>query len=167
MHDIGALIWVIIVIAGVISSIYRSARNARRAAAEGQQAPPSRPVRTQPRYVRPVPPPPWPRGAVPPPAIPPAAGAVPAMPPIATAPPVQRPARVPQTPRAVTVPVTPPAAQHPQSVAHPQPQAGVLRGLFEDRKGLVRAVVAAEVLGPPLALREQSIWSPLHNEPSI
>ncbi|MDQ2871990.1 MAG: hypothetical protein M3R35_02545 [Candidatus Eremiobacteraeota bacterium] len=32
--------------------------------------------------------------------------------------------------------------------------AGVLGGLFEDGNSLVRAVVAAEVLGEPIALRE-------------
>lgn len=44
--------------------------------------------------------------------------------------------------------------------------AGVLSGLFEDGKGLLRAVVAAEVLAPPLSLREQSNWSPPPNAPS-
>jgi hypothetical protein len=38
-------------------------------------------------------------------------------------------------------------------------RAGGLRGLFEDGNSLVRAVIAAEVLGPPVALREQSHWS--------
>jgi hypothetical protein len=47
----------------------------------------------------------------------------------------------------------------------PRP-TGVLSGLFEDGKGLLRAVVAAEVLAPPLMLREQSNWSPPPNAPS-
>jgi len=44
---------------------------------------------------------------------------------------------------------------------------GGLVPLFEDGKSIVRALVAAEVLGPPVALREPSIWSLRPNEPSI
>ncbi|MDQ2663773.1 MAG: hypothetical protein M3Y18_07050, partial [Candidatus Eremiobacteraeota bacterium] len=47
----------------------------------------------------------------------------------------------------------------------PRP-TGLLSGLFESGKGLLRAVVAAEVLAPPLTLREQSNWSPPPNAPS-
>ena len=62
---------------------------------------------------------------------------------------------------------TPPPASPPVPPPHPVPHGtSAFRGMFE-RGNLVRAVVAAEVLGPPKALQEQSIWSPRHSEPSI
>ena len=48
------------------------------------------------------------------------------------------------------VPVTPRRAAPPEAVVRPGP----LDGLFEDGRSLVRAVVAAEVFGPPVALRK-------------
>jgi hypothetical protein len=44
---------------------------------------------------------------------------------------------------------------------------GLLGGMFEGKASLVRAIVAAEVLGKPKALQEQSLWSPRHSEPSM
>ena len=90
---------------------------------------------------------------------------------------------MPASPPAVQVPVAPAVAAPPIVVASPKPRVKapkapaapmpppahgtpVFRGMFE-RGALVRAVVAAEVLGPPKALQEQSIWSPRHSEPSI
>ncbi|MBV8364382.1 MAG: hypothetical protein JO193_07445 [Candidatus Eremiobacteraeota bacterium] len=35
---------------------------------------------------------------------------------------------------------------------------GPLQGLFEGGNSLVRAVVAAELLSPPLSLRENAYW---------
>lgn len=56
---------------------------------------------------------------------------------------------VPQVPPA-RVPVAPRRAAPPEIVVRPGP----LDGLFEDGRSLVRAVVAAEVFGPPVALRK-------------
>lgn len=61
----------------------------------------------------------------------------------------------------------PAAATLSTAVAHPQQSDGGLLPLFEDGKSLIRAIVAAEVLGPPVALREPSPWSPPPNERSI
>lgn len=47
------------------------------------------------------------------------------------------------------------------------PRRGQIRLQFEERGTWVRALIAAEVLGPPLSLREQRFWSQPHNEPSI
>ena len=62
----------------------------------------------------------------------------------------------------------PPQAQRPQQpklTAHDREEArahvassGPLSGLFEDGNSLLRAVVAAELLGPPVALRENPLW---------
>jgi hypothetical protein len=54
-------------------------------------------------------------------------------------------------------------------------QGSVLQGMFEDGNSLLRAVIAAEVLGPPVALRqtyersaeEPHFWKQQPNEPSI
>ncbi len=53
----------------------------------------------------------------------------------------------------------------PAQTAHDKEEAraaarmsGPLGGLFEDGNSLVRAVVAAELLGPPIALRENQLW---------
>jgi hypothetical protein len=67
-------------------------------------------------------------------------------------------------PRAVAAqPPAPPVPEVPRTVPH---GTRGFRGMFE-RGNLVGAIVAAEVLGPPKALQEQSIWSPRHSEPSI
>jgi hypothetical protein len=178
MHsNIGALIWVALVIFGVVSSIIRSARRGQQQQQQPRQQPSHQPQRrsTQPRAVREFMPPPSaaPQRPVPAPAatpLPPwlaAALSTVAEPerPKATPAPVTPP---PVVPRAVTPPPAAPLPPQRTTIpTHPRPEAGVLRGLFEDRNSLIRAIVAAEVLGPPIALREQSIWSPLHNEPSI
>ncbi|GAC1656308.1 MAG: hypothetical protein NVS9B12_07950 [Vulcanimicrobiaceae bacterium] len=58
-----------------------------------------------------------------------------------------------------------PPAKGPEATAHDKEEAraliqgsGPLSGLFEDGNSLVRAVVAAELLGPPIALRENQLW---------
>ena len=55
----------------------------------------------------------------------------------------------PQVPPA-RVPVTSRRAAPPETAVQPGP----LDGLFEDGRSLMRAVVAAEVFGPPVALRK-------------
>jgi hypothetical protein len=42
-----------------------------------------------------------------------------------------------------------------------------IRGMFGGSATLVRAIVAAEVLGQPISMQERTIWSPRHSEPSI
>jgi hypothetical protein len=39
--------------------------------------------------------------------------------------------------------------------------------MFQDGNSLVRAVLAAEILGPPVALKEPNFWNQRPNEPSI
>ncbi|HET9028968.1 MAG TPA: hypothetical protein VFN49_02235 [Candidatus Aquilonibacter sp.] len=86
---------------------------------------------------------------------------------------------MPPTPPAAPEPVVVPpviapsqrvkaAAPAPVSRPTASPTHGTppFRGMF-DPGNLVRAMIAAEVLGPPKALQEQSIWSPRHSEPSI
>ena len=54
------------------------------------------------------------------------------------------------------------ARRIPDAPAHPADEvhqtSGVLGGLFEDGKSVLRAVVAAEILAPPRALREDAHW---------
>lgn len=59
-----------------------------------------------------------------------------------------------------------PASFHLDYVAGKR-SAGFLVGMFKKKNAFVRAIVAAEVLGKPKALQEQSIWSPRYSEPSI
>ena len=62
------------------------------------------------------------------------------------------PASAPRAPEAP--PPTPRAPMPPQHGA----EHGPLQGLFEGGNSLVRAVVAAELLSPPLSLRENAYW---------
>jgi len=41
-----------------------------------------------------------------------------------------------------------------------EPRSLEIRRLFAGPESLVRTVVAAEILGPPLALRRQNFWDP-------
>jgi hypothetical protein len=141
MHDIGGLVWIVLVIVGVISTIVRSSRRsvAQRSLSTYQSPPqpqgpaPPRPadfarselvteleniIRQSQVAAQPAPPPTAPKP-------PPVAAPAPAPPP--------RPARVP--------------------TAAPRPLRA--QKLFADRRSLVRAVIASEVLGKPLALRNE------------
>lgn len=84
----------------------------------------------------------------------------PAQPPI---PPVGNAAHV--SDKRVRAAQTPPPPA-PAPPVHAGQSDGGLLALFEDGKSLVRALVAAEVLGPPIALREPSLWSQPPNERS-
>lgn len=165
MHDIGGLIWVIIVVLAVFSSIRKSVRQARESAAQAQQRPPATSVQ------RPLPEPVRPAQASAPPVTPLQralqlspipAPPVPPPPQIRVVPPLPTPAA------SVATPQRPPAHDpfRPESIQR-RPLSGLLGGIFEDKDAILRAVVAAEILGKPKALQEQSIWSPRHNEPSI
>jgi hypothetical protein len=133
MHDIGGIVWVILVVLGVISSIRNNMRKAARA--RGDAKAPVQP----PANVR--------QWSQPPPAV-----AAPAIPAAVAAP-------------APSVPIPSGATDHPAT----QGRIGTasIRGMFEGPATLIRAIVAAEVLGPPKSLQERTIWSPRHNEPSI
>ncbi|HTV93768.1 MAG TPA: hypothetical protein VMG98_13715 [Verrucomicrobiae bacterium] len=138
MHDLGLIIWVLVILVGAISSIRRNVQRARQAQSGlAQKAPP-----VQPAVPRPVPPPPAP-------ARPPMAGFA--------MPPVQAPAPV----------ASPPVAPPPMPPTPMRVGTSPIRGMFGGGRILIRAIVAAEVLGPPKALQEQTIWSPRHSEPSI
>jgi hypothetical protein len=75
-------------------------------------------------------------------------------------------AAAPQQPAPPPRPAPPPAPAPPPSspepvlskVEGPAPKRGPLHGLFEGGNSLVRAVVAAELLDRPLALRENAYW---------
>lgn len=76
----------------------------------------------------------------------------------------------PAAPPRVEAPVAPlpptgpdPILPHPSLVRR---RTGVFAGMFEHRKGILRAIVAAEVLGKPKALAEHPFWSPPHTERS-
>jgi hypothetical protein len=157
MHvgDIGTLFWIVIVIFGLISSIRRSARRAQdpvaaqqRAAALAQQratlvqrlqastaAPPpvlqQAPVRIA---APPAPPPRVIRRDPPPAAVPSAATQIGSL--------TDTPHDVLQLPRFVMPEIIPSSAEK------------LRRSVFGDRAGIVRAIVASEVFGRPVALRD-------------
>lgn len=134
MREIGIFIWVVLLIVGVVGSMISSVRKQTRL-----QAPPRAPR-------------PWqaPPQAIPPGAVPPAwlerMAQMPAAPP---APPATsaKALRAPRTSRPVeSRPASPPAETH---------RAPSRRRLFDGRPDLVRAVIAAEVLGKPRAFRDE------------
>jgi len=157
MHDFGVLIWIILVLIGVVSSIRKNAQRARSQAPPRQAAPPPRPVPVPP----PVPAPqPVPMGLH--------RLLVTASGPVVPAQPIAPAAGMPGPP------VIPVAAPRPSPVVAPaQPVhapvgTGAIRGMFGGGGAtLVRAIVAAEVLGPPRAFGEQTSWSQRRSEPSI
>jgi hypothetical protein len=159
MRDIGALVWIVLVIFGVVSSIAQSARRATKPQRGG-----ARPPVPQPQ--------PQPRPPVPPPAAAPQRQVrvnvnvrpgvqVPAA--LATLmAQFERDAQIAAGQRSVPPPepvaapparaVRPPAAMPPP---HHEPIPARSVRLFADRATLVRGIVAAEVLGKPLALRDE------------
>jgi hypothetical protein len=69
-----------------------------------------------------------------------------------TAPPPAQPKPEPAKPVPPPPPV--PAVPAPRHLVSPPPQSRS-RGLFADRTDLARGIIAAEVLGKPLALRDE------------
>ena len=136
MRDIGGFIWIVFVLFAVISSIVKSARRSRGAPAS---------VNTQGN--RPA--------------------ATPARPAVMVqfhqqAQPVVQPRPVPQPPRVVQPPpqaapqpVPPPAQAVPRLVVPPPQPELRPKAFFADRDALVRGIIAGEVLGKPLALRDE------------
>jgi hypothetical protein len=130
MRDIGAIVWVILVVVGVISSIVS---NARKQAAGAR--PPQAPRQPPPQMPRPQVP--RPSEQRPSPASQPAVS-------VASAPAPSRPKARPVRPPPPEVPAFP----------ETHPQVHRRRRLLGDRASIVRGVIAAEILGKPLALRD-------------
>ena len=140
MREIGVLVWVVFIVIGVVANIASAARKQSQAnagKAPSRAAPPPQPVQMQ------------------------QAGQTPAQVLAqrwAANWPAAAPAPRPQTPQAAPVrqatPVRKPApaaqAVRPHETARPR-----RRGLFADKPSVVRAVIAAEVLGKPRALRDE------------
>jgi hypothetical protein len=142
MHDFGVLIWILLLIIGMVSSIRRSAQRQRPG---------------PPQALRPMPPPQMPPQA--------ARMPQPVRIPQAAAPPLLQPAQPAPAPVPPPIVAAPPLAPHqPAHVA--RIGSGAIRGMFGGSATLVRAIVASEVLGPPLALREHTTWSPRRSESS-
>lgn len=163
MEHFGGLIWVAIVLFGVISSITKNARKARKTTASQRvqaqasgtraQAPASGQAMPA-RSVRQAMPAPHGRQAMPPPAV-------------AASPGVTAGSRVIRT----YIEASPSAIERvaeafvTETPTLRRSQRGV-RGMFRDKRSFMRGIVAAEVLGQPAALRESTLWSPRHSEPS-
>jgi hypothetical protein len=144
MKDIGGLIWVIIVVIGVISSIVKNAKKAaaQREAARPRMAPAPQPAPAPQTLVQQM--------TMMPPVLAPAA-------PVST-PPVRRVQAPPAPQRTTHIPI-----ENLTRAGTSSP----IRGMFGSGASLVRAIIAAEVLGPPKSQQEHSIWSPRHSDPSI
>jgi len=121
VRDVGAIVWVLLVVVGVVSSIVSNARKQNRGM--------SRPAPPVVRHPLAPPPPPQPQSPAPPAAM--AASRVAR----------GRPEPSPRQPEQLRTP--------PQAAKRP------LHRLFGgDRASVVRAVIAAEVLGKPVGLRD-------------
>ena len=132
MRDLGLLVWVVLLIVGVVGSM--SSRIRAQRSMQGSQAP----VRQRPR----------PQSAVtmrqPPQAIRPAPSQpLQAVSPTPSPPPRPAPAVQPR-----------PESQKPMPGVPSEPRKA-RRMLFADRREIVRAVIAAEVLGKPRALSDE------------
>ena len=136
MRDIGILVWVAFLIVGVIGSIVssirkqaaRSTRDGSRRVILSEAVRPSRRAEWQP----------------PPGQLPQWVARIAAQ--VAPPPAPPRPAPPPPKPSPAPVPAV--------EAAH-EPVAPRRRRLFRDRKAIVQAVIAAEVLGKPRALRDE------------
>jgi hypothetical protein len=134
MHDIGGLIWIVVVLFAVISSIVKSARRARAVPATSvRSAQP--PAQSRPQLASLIA------------QFAQEAQTHAAPPATVQAPPPARPKPVASVPSPVVTAA--PVALH---VEAPRPR---VTGLFADRGALVRGIIAAEVLGKPLALRDE------------
>ena len=164
MHDFGLVVWAIVIFAGVISSIVKSARRNASAKttqsdgavrlAEARRIANAVTVRVGPAGATVVSP--RPASPVPPPPGGPAAQAPPARP---------SPATSPMAPTAPLPPAAPPAASlvaatAPYPAMHliddrpPRPRFAI-EALLGNRRRLADAVIVSEVIGKPLALRNE------------
>ena len=149
MHDVGTFVWVVLVVIGVVSSIVSNGRKRAATSAPPGSAPP-RPV---PPYVvlpQAMPPQRMPPGSPPPLSAPPPAAGAPAAAAAAPAAPPARTVRVrPPAPAAPRAPATDHTLDVFRAPRRPGPR------VFEGRGALVRAVIGAEILGKPVALRDE------------
>jgi hypothetical protein len=149
MHGGGFfIVWVTLLVIGVIGSISSSAR--KQAQSRGGPAPsqpPQRPVSQRPAVPEEAPE--WLQRAI-------AQMQQPVPPP----PPARRP--TPAPPPAKPRPPAPAQAPKPQPVQrlYPRPEPSVGQRLFSSRRAIVRAVIAAEVLGKPRAFGDEYIRNP-------
>jgi hypothetical protein len=135
MRDVGILVWVVLLIVGVIGSMISSLRRQ----AQGQLTQLQRPPLAQGPRPAPAPEqlPPWLEGML---------AQIPA--------PATRVSARPAPPQPKPVPPAPapaPAVEHP----HPQVEPAARRRFFPARRDVVRAVIAAEVLGKPRGLSDE------------
>ena len=151
MHDVGTFVWVVLVVIGVVSSIVSNARKRGAPVPGVQPRPPVQPPQRQaqqaasPSLAAPLPP-----GLTLADLAQAARAAASAPQPAAPQPaPVPRPVRI--RPPA-TSPQPLPGAEHTLDVFRPARRRGP--HMFQGRGALVRAVVGAEILGKPLALRD-------------
>jgi hypothetical protein len=141
MRDIGILVWVALLLVGVGGSMLSRIRSLRRLQTQQMQSP----QRAQPP---PVPTMPWP---------------------LQPQPFVSRPAH-PLAPAPRPAPQRPPPQRPPvQAPRHVKPDTARAAGatatkavkrLFGDRSDLIRAVIAAEVLGKPRAFGDEYLRNP-------
>jgi hypothetical protein len=143
MRDIGLLVWVVLLIVGVVGSMSSRIRSQRRM--QGSQAPARQRPRPQPAVSM------WP----PPQVTGPAQSTVLQATRPAASQPLQAtpPAPSPQ-PRAAPAVKPRPDSQKPVA-AVPSETRKAPRPLFAGRREIVRAVIAAEVLGKPRALSDE------------
>ena len=148
MRDIGIIVWVVLLLVGVTGSIISSARRHMQQASPPARrpSPPQRPV-TQTPIVQPSQQPmASPQRPVQPPQRP-------------VQPPVQeRAAAERPVVRRTVAPPHDPLPDHPLIATHATRGSKVTRRLFSSHEGLVGAVIAAEVLGKPVALREYTTY---------
>lgn len=148
VRDIGGLVWIVFVLIAVVSSIARSARKARGgtrvSSSLSSQVNRSSETPTRTMQVAPRPPARMQQVASLMTQFAQEAQSHADLPP--------RPKPVPRPPP--VAPVATPAPVAPVAAAPPFPQRRGI-GFFADRGALVRGIVAAEVLGKPLALRDE------------
>lgn len=153
LHDVGTLIWAIVVIIAVISSLMRSARRAMNRPSSTTQAT-QRPAPARQVF---APPTPSPVAATPRVVIPSAASRIETPPPAAAAPIRFTPRTQPsvlipgEAGKASGVEIPPPVVV--PSVGSRASGADGLAMLFANRSPIVNGIIALEVLGPPRALR--------------
>jgi hypothetical protein len=136
----GTLIWIGIVLFAVIARMVKTGEKVRQRGGLPQpQMPQPQAPRPRPQAPQPVPPRPVRRVPV---AAPPAA-AVPE----------------PQEPAAPTLDLPPLVGMSPV-----RPSGGRMTAAFAGRGSMIRAIVAAEVIGPPKAFVELDNWSHRHRE---
>ena len=130
MHEIGVLIWIVLLFIGVIGSMISSVRRRMEAAQrQGPQAQAPRPPAPQPPG-----PPAWLQRV--------------------TAQ-LQTAGVPPQAPPAPRPRPTPPSPPKPPVIETPRRAEGGRSRIFATRSDIVRGVIAAEVLGKPKALRDE------------